>query len=74
MIPRLPMALLGDFIIGAQAGRLTYPHRSLACECFNALMVSSLLYQNPGAIVIMIAFFRHKGLRRFFESGNLAGI
>jgi proteic killer suppression protein len=28
----------------------------------------------PKAIVIMIVSFQHKGLRRFFETGNLAGI
>jgi proteic killer suppression protein len=28
----------------------------------------------PKAIVIVIISFQHKGLRRFFETGNLSGI
>ncbi|MHA4868801.1 type II toxin-antitoxin system RelE/ParE family toxin [Duganella sp. PWIR1] len=34
----------------------------------------SLLCNQRGTILIMIVSFRHKGLRKFFESGDRAGI
>jgi len=43
-------------------------------ECFNRSLLLRLLNPRPLAILIMIASFRHKGLRRFFETGNMAGI
>lgn len=34
----------------------------------------SLLCNQRGTILIMIVSFHHKGLRKFFETGSLAGI
>ena len=41
---------------------------------FNQSLLLRLLNSQPLAILIMIASFRHKGLRRFFETRSLAGI